>query len=454
MDINDNGNKCRPIDGLAGEISSRENVEEAFDYVVGHLENAKQKAKYRPQREAICGRLQKELADGTFRIGEFRDMEVTDGPKVRQVQAPRVYGRIGCHAVMVVVERYVYPTLIKNTAASIKGRGMHWLHHIEEADTHNAPEKTKYYYQCDIRHFYDNIPQERMKALIREYICDRTVLPMLDSFIELIGKGLSKGLRSSQCMANLYLSSVDRRMQEEAERYTLTDEDGEEKERLLYYRYCDDMVLKAGDKKTLWRLRDILVEEVEALGLSIKQSEAVRPMSEGLDFLGYVDYGTHSLLRKRTKQNAARKLARVKSRKRRQTVIGSFKGMACHADCKHLFFVLTGQRMRKFGEMGITYTPKDGKKRFAGRTMRLSSIQNKTVEIHDYETGMNTRHGDGRYLVSFRDVQSGEWGKFFTASEEMQDMLDQAGAMDGGLPFETVIVSETFDNGKMKYRFT
>ena len=365
-----------------------------------------------------------------------------------------MYGRIGCHAVMVVVERYVYPTLIKNTAASIKGRGMHWLHHIEEADTHNAPEKTKYYYQCDIRHFYDNIPQERMKALIREYICDRTVLPMLDSFIELIDKGLSKGLRSSQCMANLYLSSVDRRMQEEAERYTLTDEDGEEEERLLYYRYCDDMVLKAGDKKTLWRLRDILVEEVEALGLHIKQSEAVRPMSEGLDFLGYVDYGTHSLLRKRTKQNAARKLARVKSRKRRQKIIGSFKGMACHADCKHLFFVLTGQRMRKFGEMGITYTPKDGKKRFAGRTMRLSSIQNKTVEIHDYETGMNTRHGDGRYLVSFRDVQSGEWGKFFTASEEMQDMLDQAGAMDGGLPFETVIVSETFDNGKMKYRFT
>ena len=452
--MKENSNNRFPLADIAGEIASAANVEAAFDYVVGHLECAEQREKYRPQKAEICARLQKELMQGTFRIRDFREMEVRDGPKVRRVQAPRVYGRIGCHAVMVVIEDHTYPTLIKNTAASIKRRGMHWLHHIEEDDTHNAPMQTRYYYQSDIRHYYDNISQERMKKLIREYVSDPVVLPMLDNFIELLPEGLSKGLRSSQCFANLYLSEIDHKMTEASPRYTLALPDGGTEERSLYYRYCDDIVMKAGDKKTLWKLRNMLVQETEAIGLRIKPSEAVRPADVGLDYLGYVNYGTHSLLRKRTKQNAARKLARIKSRKRRQSVIGSFKGMACHADCKHLFYTLTGKRMKKFGEMGITYTPKDGKKRFPGKTTRLSAIQNKTIEVHDFETHMNTPHGDDRYLVSFRDVQNGVWGKFFTASEELKSILEQVRETEDGFPFETVIVSDIFDGGKTKYRFT
>lgn len=444
--------KLFPLKNLIGEIASKENVEEAFDYVVGHLECAEQREKYRPQKAEMCAKLQKELASGTFRIREFREMEVRDGPKVRIVQAPRVYGRVGCHAVMVVIEKYTYPTLIKNTAASIKGRGMHWLHHIMEDDIRNVPEQTQHYYQSDVYHYYDNISQRLMKALIREYVSDPLVLPMLDNFIELLAEGLSKGLRSSQCFANLFLNKIDHIMEREAGRYFLVTKDGIEV-RSLYYRYCDDIVIMAGSKKELWRLRNILVREMTALGLRIKPNEAVRPLACGLDYLGYVHYSTYSLIRKRTKQNAARKLARVKSRKRRQAICGSFKGMACHADCKHLYYKLTGKKMKKFGEMGITYTPKDGKKRFAGNTMRLSAIQNKTIEVHDYEKDVKTSQGDNRYLVSFRDVQSGTWGKFFTASEELKSILDQVREQNG-FPFETVIVSEVFDGGKTKYRFT
>lgn len=442
-----------PLTDLMGEIATEQNVYAAFDYIVGHLENAPQREKYRPLRATICAQLLQELRSGTFRITEFRNMTVTDGPKVREVQAPSVYCRIGCHAIMVVVEKHCYPTLIHNTAASIKGRGMHWLHHMLEDDARNALELTRYYYQSDVRHYYDSIPQGKMKAMIRKYIADETLLPMLDNFVELLPEGISKGLRSSQCFANLYLNELDHVMQEEAERYTLASEDGGEECRSLYYRYCDDIVMMAGDKRTLWRLRGLLVEKMTELGLEIKSNEAVRPLSVGLDYLGYVHFGTHSLLRKRTKQNAARKLARIKSRRRRQEVVGSFKGMACHADCKHLFHTLTAKRMRKFGEMGITYAPADGKKRFRGNKVRLSTIQNKPIEVHDYEKGIHTSHGEDRYVVSFRDVLSGTWGKFFTGSEEMKNVLDQVSEI-GGFPFETVIVSEVFDGTKTKYKFT
>lgn len=440
-----------PLDNLIPEIISEENMGESFDYVISHLEHPRQREMYRPKRLSVIESLRREIGAGSFRIyrHDVRDLHVKEGYKERDVQAPTVVKRVGIHAIMVVVERYTYPTLITNTAASIKGRGMHWLHHIVEEDLVNAPELTRYYYQNDIRHYYDSISQEKMKQVVRKYVSDPVLLPILDSFIELLPQGLSKGLRSSQCFANLYLNDVDHYMLEHVKRYAI---DGDT--RFLYYRYCDDTVMLAGTKRELWQLRDLHVKAVREYGLEVKPNEAVRQLDEGLDFLGYVHYGTHSMLRKRIKQKAARKLARVKSRKRRQEIIGSFKGMACHADCKHLFYKLTNQKMKKFSEMGVSYTPADGKKRFPGKTMRLGAIVNKTIEVHDFETNMTTAHGENRYLVSFRDVQTNEWGKFFTASEEMKNILDQISDIEDGFPFETTIVSEVFDAGKVKYRFS
>lgn len=436
---------------LLEEIISPHNMLQGFDYVVSHLETPGQRERYRPLRDVIVAKLTREIADGTFRItrADVKDIHVTDGPKERDCQAPSVEKRVGCHCIMTVFERHAYPTLIANTAASIKGRGMHWLQHIVETDIRQCGISPLYYYKCDIRGYYDNISQPLMKADIRRYTREPLLLGMLDSFVELLPRGLSKGLRSSQCFANLHLSAIDHRMSELADSY----ETGGER-RPLYYRYCDDIVMLSGDKRRLWQLRDQLHREVAALGLEIKPDEAVRPLAVGLDYLGYVTYPTHTLLRKRTKQKAARKLARIKSRKRRQEVVGAFKGMAVHCDCKHLYYTLTHHRMKKFSEMGISYVPSDGKKRFPGKVTRLAAIQNKQIEIHDYQDDMTTAHGEGRYLVSFREKQTGEWGKFFTSSDEMKQILDKVSDIEDGYPFETVIESEPFDGNKVKYRFT
>lgn len=448
---------------------------DSYDYVINHLENKFQRGKYRPdlteedtpevqerwrkyfeRREEMSAMLADEIRRGVFRVtlDDVQDIHVKDGPKERDVQAPRIIKRIGIHAIMVIVEKHCYPDLIKNSAASVKGRGMHWLHHILEDDLRAVPEMMTYYYQSDIAKFYDTIPQDKMMECIRTYISDPVLLPILDNFITLMPNGLSKGLRSSQCFANLYLTPVHKRMLQEVPSYTITNEDGITETRHLYYNYCDDTEFFGADKKEVWRLRDIYVSEVTNLGLTVKPNEAVRPIEEGCDCLGYVHYPTHSLLRKRVKQNAARKLAKVKSRKRRQEIIGSFKGMACHADCKNLFQKLTNKKMKKFSDMGISYTPADGKKRFPGKVMRLAALQNKAIEVHDYQGDVTTSHGADRYIVSFRDKLTGEWGKFFTSSEEMKNILDQVSDVEDGFPFETVIMSEVFDGNKVKYKFT
>lgn len=442
-----------PLYNLIPEIVSEQNLYESFDYVVSHLEIEKQRKRYQPCREEYVKRLKEEISVGAFRVTKFRHLHVNDCYKERDVQAPQVYDRVGCHAIMVVVERYTYPTLINNTAASIKGRGMHWLHHIIEDDMRTNGDNMRYYYQCDIVHYYDSISQDLMKAEIRKYIGDPLLLPMLDNFISILPNGLSKGLRSSQCFANLFLSPLDHYINTIVPTYTIFI-DGIETTRCLYYRYCDDFVVFAKTKKELWQIRDAIVEELGKLSLYVKPNEKIAPIECGLDYLGYVNYGTHSLIRKRIKQKFARRITRVKSRKRRQELIGSFKGMAIHASCNHLFYKLTHHQMKKFSEMGVTYTPADGKKRFPGKVMRLSSLQNKTLEIHDYESEMTTSHGGDRYLVSFRDTQTGEWGKFFTSSEEMKNILDQISDMEDGFPFETIIESDIFDGNKVKYKFT
>lgn len=112
-----------PLDNLIPEIVCEDNMYDSFDYVIGHLEYEEQRKKYRPLRTMYVVKLAAEIRSGIFRIyrSDVRDIHVKDGPKERDVQAPTVYKRVGIHAIMVVVERHTYPSLIKNTASS--GRG-------------------------------------------------------------------------------------------------------------------------------------------------------------------------------------------------------------------------------------------------------------------------------------------------------------------------------------------
>lgn len=451
-----------PLCNLIPEIIAEDNIISSFNRVIKNLrqsatdaekkdcvvidgnEYTRRQARYIRQKDAIVAYLKQSIESGDFRISKLTSFATKDGPKMRIVQAPIVVERMGSNSIMEVIEKRLAPVLIKSTAASIKGRGPHGLFH-EIQDAIKVNPNLKYYYQTDYQGYYDNIIHDRMITVIERYISDPVLLPILHNFVKALHPdgdvGISKGLRSSQFFGNLYLNDLD---------HAMIEKHGA----AYYFRFCDDTFILAESKKELWRLRECLHEESAKLGLTIKSSERIAPISAGMDALGYVNFGDYARIRRRTKQNAARKLAKIKSRKRRQEIIGSFKGMACHADCKYIFHLITGKRMKKFSELGVTYTPADGKKRFPGKVMRLGAIQNKALEIHDYEVGMNTSQGDDRYLVSFKDKATGEWGKFFTASEEMKNILDQISDIEDGFPFETTIVSEIFDGNKQKFSFT
>lgn len=425
------------------EIVAYPNMAQSFDQV---LRGTKRKQSRQGRwllahREEVIAELSSRIADGSYRIdGGYRERTIFEGGKERHIQVLTMKDRIAVHAVMAVVDIHLKRRFIRTTSASIKGRGMHDLKAYIERDIREHPDDTLFCYKFDIAKFYESVDQQTIIDCVRHVFKDEKLITILERFIRMMPNGVSIGLRSSQGLCNLLLSvHLD---------HILKDRLGVR----FYYRYCDDGAVLAGSKEELWQIRDIVHECAANIGLNIKESERVFPVTEGIDFLGYVIYPDHALLRKRIKKKFARKMGEVKSRYRRRVLTASFYGMAKHAQCNNLFNKLTGKEMKSFKDLNVAYKPDDGKKRFPGAVVSIRELVNLPIVVRDFEMGVKTSQGEDRCVVAIE--QHGEQKKFFTNSEEMKNILQQVSEMPDGFPFETTIKAETFGKGKTKYVFT
>ena len=424
------------------EIVDYSNMAESFNQVLrGKKRKRCRQGRYLlAHREEVIQELTKQIADGSFRVNGYREREIMEGGKLRRIQVLTMKDRIAVHAIMAVVDRHLKKRFIRTTSASIEGRGMHDLMKYIRQDLKEDPEGTRYCYKFDISKFYENVKQDFVMYCVRRVFKDKTLISLLDSFVRMMPEGISIGLRSSQGLGNLLLSVyLDHYLKD---RYGVRH----------FYRYCDDGVVLGNAKSELWKIRDVVHEQLEQIDLTVKANERVFPVDEGIDFLGYVIYPDHVRLRKRIKQKFARKMHEVKSRKRRRVLIASFYGMAKHANCIMLFNKLTGKEMKSFKDLNVAYKPEDGKKRFAGEVVSIRELVNLPIVVKDFETGVKTSQGEDRCVVAIE--VDGKLKKFFTNSEEMKNILQQVSEMPDGFPFETTIKSETFGKGRTKYVFT
>lgn len=424
------------------EVVEYSNMSDSFDQV---LRGTKRKETIQGRwllthREEVIRNLGDRIKAGTYTVRDYREREINENGKIRRIQILTMKDRIAVHAVMAVVDRHLKKRFIRTTSASIKERGMHDLLAYIHRDMQEQPETTRYCYKFDISKFYESIDQDTVMDCVRRMFKDRRLIALLDGFVRMMPKGLSIGLRSSQGLGNLLLSvHLD---------HVLKDQCGVRH----FYRYCDDGVVLAGSKRELWEVREIVHRQMEDIGLKVKANERIFPVTEGIDFLGYVIRPDYIRLRKRIKKKAAAKLGEVKSRKRRRELIASLYGMAKHADCNNMFHKLTGKEMKSFKDLKIAYKPEDGKKCFPGAVVSIRELVNLPIVVKDYETGIHTEQGEDRCIVSIE--QNGEPKKFFTNSEEMKNILAQISELPDGFPFETTIRTETFGKCRTKYVFS
>ncbi len=424
------------------EIVEYGNMSDSFDQVLRGTvrKQCREGQELLAHREEVIANLQREIADGTFTVTEYRERDIYEYGKHRRLQIVAMERRIGCNAIMNVVDKHLHARYIRTSGASIKKRGTHDMM-LQVSRVLKDNPRIRYAYQYDIRHFYDNVVHKVAKDAFAHVFKDKILLKILGSLIDMLETGISFGLRISQATGNLILSiHLD---------HPLKDEMGVKH----FFRYCDDGLVLAESKAELWLIRDAIHEMLEAIGLEIKPNERVFPVSEGIDFVGYKIYPDHVLLRKRIKKKFAAKIKKIKSRKRRHELIASFWGMTKHADCANLNNKLIGvETMKSFKDLKVTYQPANGQKFFPGDTISIRDLVNLQIIVHDFQLGVKTREGEDRCVVSIE--MGGQMKKFITNSDEMKNVLSQIGEMQDGFPFETTIKAQSFGNGKTKYVFT
>lgn len=269
-------------------------------------------------RESNLLVLQDMLASKTYRTSTYQIFNIYE-PKERIVyKLPYFPDRIAHHAVMNVLEQIFVGTFTADTYSCIKKRGIHHLLRKLKREL-NDTAGTQYCLKLDIKKFYPSIDHHVLKTLLRRKFKDKDLLWLLDEIID-SAPGLPIGNYLSQYLANFYLSYFDHWLKEE-------------KRVKYYYRYADDIVILHNDKAHLHSLLADIKLYLEELKLDVKENHQVFPVAaRGIDFVGYVFYHTHILLRKQIKKNFAHKLSKNIAHPSK----ASYLGWLCHCNAKHL----------------------------------------------------------------------------------------------------------------------
>ena len=172
-------------------------------------------------------------------------------------------------------------------------------------------------------------------ALLKKNISDDKVLWLVREIIDSYHfegtprKGMPIGNLTSQIFTNIYLNELDQFVKHEL--------------KMKYYlRFADDLLFLSHDRESLEnvipKLKDFLEEN---LLLTLHPKKVfLRPLTHGIDFLGYVTLPHHRVLRTKTKRRVKRKLSerlqlyhekKITSESLTQTM-ASYWGVLSHAN--------------------------------------------------------------------------------------------------------------------------
>ena len=254
---------------------------------------------------------------------------VTQRPKLREIFAADFRDRVVHHVLVDFLEAIWEPIFIHDSYACRRGKGVHAgvkrLQTFLRQATANGTRPV-WYLQLDIRNFFMSID----KGLLFEMLAKKTkdpdalwlarVLVFHDCTTNYVmkgdarlferlpphktlfgcppGKGLPIGNLNSQFFANVYLNALDQFV-----KHILKCRH--------YLRYCDDFVLLSTDPEELrgWRAEiEVFLRERLLLELNPKR-EHLRPVGDGVDFLGYIVRRDYLLVRRRVVGHLRERLA-------------------------------------------------------------------------------------------------------------------------------------------------
>lgn len=267
--------------------------------------------------------LHRDLLHRTYRHGGYQAFNVSD-PKPRHIHKASVRDRLLHHAVY----RVLYPCFdrkfISDSFSCRVGKGTHRAINRFRAFGYRTGQndtKTCWILKCDIRKFFASVDHKTLLTILEQDLDEGTlwlVREIIASFSSTRhGIGLPLGNLTSQLFVNVYMNEFDSFV-----KHCL---------RAKYYlRYADDFAVFSDNHawldSILPRIRFFLGEWLK---LDLHPDKvSIRTLASGADFLGWVHFSDHRVLRTATRR---RVLKRMKAHPEPETV-ASYRGLLRHGN--------------------------------------------------------------------------------------------------------------------------
>ena len=231
--------------------------------------------------EAFLNELQEELKSGSYTACEIKRVYIPKGADgKRPLGIPTVKDRVVQMAVKLIVEplfeadfqdcSYGFRPKRSNTQA------------VKLA--HGYSNTSKWVVDVDLKSYFDTIPHDKLKELVRRRIGDKRVLALIHQWLKAgimeegnvrnPTDGTPQGGVLSPLLSNIYLNEIDKLWNDNAS--------------VRIVRYADDMVLFCKSHRQAEFVLGKLREQFSSLGLTLNDEKTkIAHVRDGFDFLGY-----------------------------------------------------------------------------------------------------------------------------------------------------------------------
>lgn len=344
---------AKQIKNIYETLYSYENIYQAYI-------NARKNKRFRDEVLSFSYNLEEnllqisdELKNHTYKVGGYREFYVYE-PKKRLIMALPFKDRVVQWAIYQLINPVFDKGYINDSFGCRVGKGTHrsvqrlyyWLKIV------GKKEEKYYYLKLDISKYFYRVDHKILIDLLHKKIKDKDLLRLLETIINydevpfglkllgnvdnlsdrIHGKGMPIGNLTSQMFANLYLNELDQYCKRELG--------------IKYFiRYMDDVIILSNNKKKLHEYKELIEQFIQdKLNLNLNNKTAIRPISLGVEFVGYRLWPTHIKLRKKTSLKMKKRIKYVIKRYNRNEMtfekvnntIQSYMGIMKHCNSYRL----------------------------------------------------------------------------------------------------------------------
>jgi len=270
--------------------------------------------------------IHRNMKEKTYIHGGYVAFKIND-PKPRDIHKATVRDRLVHHLLYRALYEYFDSKFIYDSYSCRIGKGTHRAINrfrdfgriVSKNNTH-----TCWVLKGDIKKFFASIDHTVLKNILLKHIQDKDLLQLLGHIISSFstegknGVGLPLGNLTSQILVNIYMNEFDHFVK-----------------RMLkapcYIRYADDFTLLHQDKKYL---ENLIPQMSEFLGTHLKlalhpDKLFIKTLASGVDFLGWVHFPDHRVLRTTTKK---RMFKNIKIKEGKTETVQSYLGLVSHGN--------------------------------------------------------------------------------------------------------------------------